>query len=147
MTEIEKINEELRNYKLFKIQRINTKQQQFNELKNDLFSIQKNEIITYMLSALNIIAIISLVYYLIKSINDELFFEVNKEIILLNFVIILVLSIYFTTKLILNNIALKKHIKSCEEAVNYFSNESEKLKSIYENYVDNYLELNKKINR
>lgn len=77
MTEIEKINEELRNYKLFKIQRINTKQQQFNELKNDLFSIQKNEIATYMLSALNIIAIISLVYYLIKSINDELFFEVN----------------------------------------------------------------------
>ena len=100
-----------------------------------------------MLSASNIIAIISLVYYLIKSINDELFFEVNKEIILLNFVIILVLSIYFTTKLILNYIALKKHIKSCEEAVNYFSNESEKLKSIYENYVDNYLELNKKINR
>ena len=94
MTEIEKINEELRNYKLFKIQRINTKQQQFNELKNDLFSIQKNEIITYMLSASNIIAIISLVYYLIKSINDELFFEVNKEIILLNFVIILVLSIF-----------------------------------------------------
>ncbi len=38
------------------------------------------------------------------------------------------------------NFKLKKHIKTSENAVIYFSNEIDKLKSIYENYVDNYLE-------
>jgi len=42
MTEIEKINEELRNYKLFKIQRINTREQEFTELRDDLTRIKKN---------------------------------------------------------------------------------------------------------
>lgn len=41
MTEIEKINEELRNYKLFKIQRINTREQEFIQLKKDLLLIKK----------------------------------------------------------------------------------------------------------
>ena len=57
----------------------------------------------------------------------------------------LILSVYLTIKFIDYNIKLKNHIKTSENAVQYFSNESEKLKSIYESYVDEYLE--KQINK
>lgn len=39
---------------------------------------------------------------------------------------------------------LKKHIRITENAVKYFAGESENLKSIYENYVENYLESQKR---
>ncbi|WP_312345565.1 hypothetical protein [Chryseobacterium binzhouense] len=39
---------------------------------------------------------------------------------------------------------MKKHIKTVDGAVSYFAGESNILKSIYENYVENYLEESKK---
>jgi len=48
MKEIEKINEELRNYKLFKIQRAKKREQEFNILKNDIIKIQKKELFFYL---------------------------------------------------------------------------------------------------
>lgn len=144
MTEIEKINEELRNYKLFKIQRINTREQEFIQLKKDLLLIKKNEIFTYIIGTLNFIMILFFIYNLVKSIEDKSFYEMNKELIIINLLVVLILSIFFTVKYIWVTHALRKHIKSSENAINYFSNESEKLKNIYENYVDNYLEQIKK---
>ena len=144
MTEIDKINEELRNYKLFKIQRINTREQQFSELRKELISIKKNEIVSYILATINIFGIIFLIYNIIKVMNDKIFLEVNFEMITANFTVVLILSTYFTISYIITLNNLKKHIKSSEYAVNYFANESEKLKSVYENYVDNYLNQIKK---
>lgn len=140
MTEIDKINEELRNYKLFKIQRINTKEQEFNELKNDLLKIQKNEILSFVIAVLNFLSIIFLIYNIIESISNPYFYQINKNLIIINFLSILVLSIYFTINYLILTKALKKHIKSSENAVNYFSNESERLKINYENYINTYLE-------
>jgi hypothetical protein len=41
MNEIDQINEELRHYKLFKIQRLSTKNQKFNEFNRDLKRIKE----------------------------------------------------------------------------------------------------------
>ena len=144
MTDIDKINEELRNYKLFKIQRINTREQEFKELKNDLSRIQKNEVINYIVCTVNIISILLLIYYIIKSALDFNFLELNKDIIVVNFIVCICLSLFLTYKFIINSTKLKRHIKATESAVQYFANESEKLKSIYENYVDTNLENQKR---
>ncbi|MDO5606907.1 MAG: hypothetical protein Q4G08_00475 [Capnocytophaga sp.] len=144
MTEIDKINEELRNYKLFKIQRINVKEKEFSELKKDLLKIQRNEILSYVIATLNLLAVIFLIYNIVKSISNPDFYQLNKELIIINFFIITVLSVYFTIAYLLTTKALKKHIKSSENAVAYFASESEKLKAIYENYIENYLDEVKK---
>lgn len=44
MNEIEKINDELRNYKLFKIQRANTRKQEFEEVKYQILKTKKGEL-------------------------------------------------------------------------------------------------------
>tara|TARA_R110000744_G_scaffold68927_1_gene140125 strand:- start:738 stop:1178 length:441 start_codon:yes stop_codon:yes gene_type:complete len=139
MSEIDKINEELRNYKLFKIQRLNLKESEFNELKNDLIKIKKNEIINLLISLINIISIILFLYVLYNSNVNQISFKISNELII-NFAIIIFLSLYLTYRFINYNFKLKKYIKTSEKAINYFSNESDNLKSIYENYVDNYLE-------
>lgn len=139
MSEIDKINEELRNYKLFKIQRLNLKESEFNELKNDLVKIKKNEIINLLISFINIISIILFLYVLYNSNVNQISFKISNELII-NFAIIIFLSLYLTYRFINYNFKLKKYIKTSEKAINYFSNESDNLKSIYENYVDNYLE-------
>ncbi|WP_405383768.1 hypothetical protein [Maribacter sp. LLG6340-A2] len=139
MTEIDKINEELRNYKLYKIQRLNVKETEFNELKNDLIKIKKNEVINLLISFLNIISIFLFLKVLYNSNLNQTSLKISNELIL-NFAIIIILSIYLTYRFIKYNFKLKKYIKTSEKAINYFSNESNNLKSIYENYVDNYLE-------
>ena len=133
MTEIEKINEELRNYKLFKIQRLKAKEIEFTEIKNDLVKIKKSEILNLSIVFLNVISIIFLVYNISNSstITGEL---------LLNIFISIILSIYLTYIYVNYNFKLKKHIKKSENAILYFSQEGEILKSNYENYVDNYLD-------
>ena len=83
MTEIDKINEDLRNYKLFKIQRINAREQQFSALKKELTTIKKNEVISYLLAAGNILCIIVLIYSIIKSLLNKLYFDVNYQLICL----------------------------------------------------------------
>lgn len=139
MTDIEKINEELRNYKLFKIQRLNTRETEFNELKNDLVKIKKNEILNLLIGFLNIISIIFFIYTFYNSYTNQVVFKIT-DILIINFIIIIVLSLYLTYKFFNYTYKLKKYIKTSENATNYFSNESDKLKGIYENYVDNYLE-------
>lgn len=140
MTDIERINEELRNYKLFKIQRINTREQEFRELKNDLDKNRRDELLIYILSTINVISIVFLLYSILKICQNKAYFNQNKELIIVNFALIITLSIYFTLRSIKFSNSLKKHTKTTENAIQYFSNESEKLKVVYENYVDNYLE-------
>lgn len=140
MTDIDKINEELRNYKLFKIQRINTREQEFRELKNDLDKNRRDELLIYILSTINVISIVFLLYSILKICENKAYFNQNKELIIVNFALIITLSIYFTLRSIKFSNSLKKHTKTTENAIQYFSNESEKLKVVYENYVDNYLE-------
>lgn len=140
MTDIDKINEELRNYKLFKIQRINTREQEFRELKNDLDKNRRDELLIYVLSTINVISIVFFLYSIFKICENKAYFNQNKELIIINFVLIITLSIYFTLRSIKLSNSLKKHTKTAENAIQYFSNESEKLKVVYENYVDNYLE-------
>lgn len=140
MTDIERINEELRNYKLFKIQRINTREQEFRELKNDLDKNRRDELLIYILSTINVISIVFLLYSILKICENKAYFNQNKELIIVNFALIITLSIYFTLRSIKFSNSLKKHTKTTENAIQYFSNESEKLKVVYENYVDNYLE-------
>ena len=137
MTETEKINEELRNYKLFKIQRINTREQEFSEFKKDLLNILKNEIFNYILASMNFLLILFLIYNAVRSYINPDFYVMNFEIIVLNFILTLCLSLYLTYKFIIYNVQLKKHIRTTENAVKYFAGESENLKSIYENYVEN----------
>jgi hypothetical protein len=144
MTETEKINEELRNYKLFKIQRINTREQEFSEFKKDLLNILKNEIFNYILASMNFLLILFLIYNAVRSYINPDFYVMNFEIIVLNFILTLCLSLYLTYKFIIYNVQLKKHIRTTENAVKYFAGESENLKSIYENYVENYLESQKR---
>ena len=144
MTETEKINEELRNYKLFKIQRINTREQEFSEFKKDLLNILKNEIFNYILASMNFLLILFLIYNAVRSYINPDFYVMNFEIIVLNFILTLCLSLYLTYKFIIYNVQLKKHIRTTENAVKYFAGESENLKSMYENYVENYLESQKR---
>ncbi len=144
MTEIEKINEEIRNYKLFKIQRMDAREQQFSELRNDLIKIRKNEIINYLVAFLNILAVLFLIYNAIRSLVDKAYFQNSYELIYGNFITVIVLSLFLTYKFVSYNLKLKKHIKSVDGAVSYFAGESNILKSVYENYVENYLEASKR---
>lgn len=66
MNEIERINEDLRQYKLFKIQRANTHSQKFKELKKDFTKIQKNEILNYLIAFSNIIIFLFSIYNIFK---------------------------------------------------------------------------------
>ena len=139
MNDVDKINEELRNYKLYKIQRLNIKESEFNELKKDLLKINKNDVTNLLIGFLNVLSIILFLYILYISNIDQISFKISNELIII-FVIIIILSLYLTYRFINFNFKLKKYIKTCEKAVIYFSNESDNLKSIYENYVDIYLE-------
>ena len=60
--------------------------------------------------------------------------------IFLNFFLTIFLSIFLTFKVFYYNFKLVKHTNSVDDAVKYFSSESENLKSVYENYIENYLE-------
>lgn len=140
MTDIEKINEELRNYKLFKIQRINVKIQQFSELKSDFTKIKKYEYFNYSISLINIVAIIFLTYLVIKSYFETDYYSVNESLIIFVATIVVIFSIYLAVKNIFYIWKLRKYVSASENAVNHFRSESDNLKSTYESYVDNYLE-------
>ncbi len=143
MKEIEKINEELRNYKLFKIQRAKKREQEFNILKNDIIKIQKKEFLNYFFICFNTIMIITFIYNCFKMIiNPNIYYQNNKEFIIFNFILVIVGSFYFTYHFLRVNFQLKKHLKTAENAELYFINESENLKSVYEDYVNNYLQRN-----
>ena len=94
MNEIDRINDELRNYKLFKIQRVNTRKQEFDEIKSQILKTTKNELIDYFIIFINFIAVPYLLYNVIKSFDDRNFFSTNRTIILINFTIVIAVSIY-----------------------------------------------------
>lgn len=139
MNETERINEDLRQYKLFKIQRVNTHEQKFKELKNDFIKIQENEILNYLIAFLNIAVIVLSLYNLFKLFTVSNYFDSNSELVIFNIFSILVFSLFLTYKFWNFNLKLKKYIKTAENAQSYFQNESENLRSNYENYVDHYL--------
>lgn len=143
MTDIEKVNEELRNYKLFKIQRILTREQEFSQCKNDLVVIRKNEVFTYILHIINIIAVIFLCYCFYHIFIEKDDIKKYAEVIIANTIIVLILAIYFIVRYMKLNKSLQQHIGAVDRGIQYFSNEAEKLKSNYENYVDVYLEQQK----
>lgn len=93
---------------------------------------------------MNFLLILFLIYNAVRSYINPDFYVMNFEIIVLNFILTLCLSLYLTYKFIIYNVQLKKHIRTTENAVKYFAGESENLKSIYENYVENYLESQKR---
>ncbi|WP_185205160.1 hypothetical protein [Chryseobacterium sp. C3] len=139
MNETERINEDLRQYKLFKIKRVNTHEQKFKELKNDFVKIQKNEILNYLIAFLNMAVIVISLYNLFKLFTVSNYFDSNSEVVIFNIFSILVFSLFLTYKFWNFNLKLKKYIKTAENAQSYFQNESENLRSNYENYVDHYL--------
>ncbi|MDO3423428.1 hypothetical protein QWT87_00910 [Chryseobacterium sp. APV1] len=139
MNETERINEDLRQYKLFKIKRVNTHEQKFKELKNDFVKIQKNEILNYLIAFINMAVIVLSLYNLFKLFTVSNYFDSNSEVVIFNIFSILVFSLFLTYKFWNFNLKLKKYIKTAENAQSYFQNESENLRSNYENYVDHYL--------
>ena len=139
MNETERINEDLRQYKLFKIKRVNTHEQKFKELKNDFVKIQKNEILNYLIAFLNMAVIVLSLYNLFKLFTVSNYFDSNSEVVIFNIFSILVFSLFLTYKFWNFNLKIKKYIKTAENAQSYFQNESENLRSNYENYVDHYL--------
>ncbi|MCY1662705.1 hypothetical protein [Chryseobacterium sp. SL1] len=139
MNETERINEDLRQYKLFKIQRVNTHEQKFKELKNDFVKIQKNEILNYLIAFLNMAVIVLSLYNLFKLFTVSNYFDSNSELVIFNIFSILIFSLFLTYKFWNFNLKLKKYIKTAENAQSYFQNEIENLRSNYENYVDHYL--------
>ena len=140
MTDTEKINEELRNFKLFKIQRTNVKKQEFDEVKEQIITANKNELIDYFIVLLSSLSIPYLIYNLIKSSLNSNFYTINKSVIIINFLIVIIAYCYTSYKLVIYIKILKKQYAAVENAIQHFSNESEVLKAEYESYVNNYLE-------
>jgi hypothetical protein len=140
MNDIEKINDELRNFKLFKIQRANTRKQEFDEVKDQILKTQKRVLLNYFMVLINVLSISYLVYNLTKSLQDVNFYDINKSIIVLNFIVVVAGSLFTSYQLIIYIKRFKKQLSSVENAIQHFSNESEVLKGEYETYVNNYLQ-------
>jgi hypothetical protein len=140
MNDIEKINDELRNFKLFKIQRANTRKQEFDEVKDQILKTQKRVLLNYFMVLINVLSISYLVYNLTKSLQDLNFYDINKSIIVLNFIVVVAGSLFTSYQLIIYIKRFKKQLSSVENAIQHFSNESEVLKGEYETYVNNYLQ-------
>lgn len=49
MNEIEKIDNELRNLKWYKIQRANTRKQEFDEVKTQILKTKKDQLLNYFI--------------------------------------------------------------------------------------------------
>lgn len=143
MNEIEKINDELRNYKLFKIQRANTRKQEFDEVKSQIFKTKKHDLLNYFFVLINLLSIPFLIYNLLKSLYEINFYDTNKTIIILNFFLVVLTSLFISYKLVVYIKTLKQQLSIVENAIHHFSNESEVLKAEYETYVNNYLEKNR----
>ncbi|WP_378104982.1 hypothetical protein [Chryseobacterium sp. sg2396] len=144
MNETERIDEDLRQYKLFKIQRANTHSQKFRELKKDFAAIQKNEILNYMIAFSNIIIAVFSTVTIFRLITVKNYFNENKELIFANVILVFLFSLFLTYKFWDFNTKLKKYKKIAGDAENHFEKESEILRSVYEGYVNNYLDSRKR---
>ena len=139
MNDIDKINEELRNYKLYKIQRALTREQEFTLLNKDLNKIRNNEVANYIVIVINIASVFLFVYNVYTSWTDYTYIMENTILMVVNFILVILLSLYLSYVFFNYNRKLKLHIKTSENAIAYFKTEGENLKSTYESYVDNYL--------
>lgn len=134
MTDHQKINEEIRNYKLYKIQRINTKIQNYTEVLNDIKQSQKSHLAAKLLSYFNYFAPIIMLVLIIKNNNEP---DGNYEIYLY-----LILFVFIANSLYLSyhNILLRNKFKSFEtkvqETIDHFQSESEKHKTNYEFFIE-----------
>ena len=144
MTENDRINEELRNYKLFKIQRMNVKEQQFKTFTAELQHIRKFEILNYILCTLHAVIIGLLVYQTISALWNVNYLRNHLLEILLTLLGIVVFGIFHLIVIVRYNLKLKKYITETDNAARYFAQESEILKSNYEQYVDLYLQNNRR---
>ena len=144
MTENDRINEDLRNYKLFKIQRMNVKEQQFKIFTSELQQIRKFEILNYILCTLHVVLIGLMVYQAICALMDHSYLLAHLIEILLTLLGIVVFGIFHLVVIVRYNLKLKKYITETDNASRYFAQESEILKSNYEQYVDVYLQNNRR---
>ncbi|MCG9793324.1 hypothetical protein [Flavobacterium algicola] len=133
MTDTEKINEEIRNYKLFKIQRLNTKVQKYSELLTDIGQFKKSDrshkIGTYICFA------VPFLLFLIAN-NNSSQNDSQQGLILFTLFIFVGNSIFQFSR----NSDLRKKLYSYEdnvkETVEHFKNESEQQILNYESFVE-----------
>ena len=98
--------------------------------------------IDYFIIFINFIAVPYLLYNVIKSFDDRNFFSTNRTIILINFTIVIAVSIYTSIKLSIYIKRIKMQLTTVDNAIQHFSTDSEVLKAEYETYVNEYLKSN-----
>ena len=134
MTDTDKINEEIRNYKLFKVQRLNTKVQKYSEILAEIKQFKKTNFINNILSYFNFIAPIIILYLLFNYKND---INGNYEGFLYLMLFIFTANSIHQSYL---NIILRKKFSSFEdqilETVDHYKSESEKQINNYEFFVE-----------
>ncbi|GEM_PF-1614422 len=143
MIDNEKTHDEIRNYKLFKIQQLRTREHEFSILTKDLEALNKKQYIHLAVCAIGIFTVIYLIYATVKSMLDSAYFDISKKYIIIAFILCVIISCFLGFQLIRLVIALQKHLKTASAAVQYFTNETDKARLDYENYVENYLQKHK----
>lgn len=141
MNDIEKINEELRNFKLYKIQRANTRRQEFEEVKVEIQQTNKDQLFNYFMVLVHFTSIL----YLVKSFLYDDYKDTNSVILGVNILIVFASSLYVLYQLVRYIKNIKKQLKTVENGIQYFSTEIEVLKSDYEIYVGDYLQRKQKV--
>ncbi|MDQ1161283.1 amino acid permease [Chryseobacterium sp. SORGH_AS 447] len=76
--------------------------------------------------------------------TEKNYFEENRELVFTNVALVFLFSLFLTYKFWDFNTKLKNYRKIAGDAENHFEKESEILKSVYESYVNNYLDNRKK---
>jgi len=145
MTDIEQIDDELRNYKLFKIQKSNTKIQKYSEIHDDLKKSKKFNSFYNMLSYINYVIIIFFIFLLLGHLMD--LNTNNEKYLYLLLLVILSISAFQSFQ----NIILRKKFSSFEksiiETIDHFKDESEKQKSNYEFFIEKLQETELKLKK
>ena len=141
MNDIEKINEELRNFKLYKIQRANTRRQEFEEVKVEIQQTNKDQLFNYFMVLVHFTSIL----YLVKSFLYDDYKDTNSVILGVNILIVFASFLYVLYQLVRYIKNIKKQLKTVENGIQYFSTEIEVLKSDYEIYVGDYLQRKQKV--
>ena len=96
MNDIEKINEELRNFKLYKIQRANTRRQEFEEVKVEIQQTNKDQLFNYFMVLVHFTSIL----YLVKSFLYDDYKDTKSVILGVNILIVFASSLYVLYQLV-----------------------------------------------
>lgn len=134
MTDNQKINEEIRNYKLFKIQRIRTKIQNYSEILSDIEQFKKSHFATNALSYFNYIAPVIMLFLISKNSSEP---NGNYEGFLYFILLIFIINAVYQSY---HNVLLRKKFGDFEEKVkdtiDHFQSESEKQITNYEFFIE-----------